>query len=179
MTPLDSDSSRWFAAELQPHIGLLRSWLLSQFPEIHDTDDIVQEATLRVLAANAASGVRSPKAYLYVVARNLALMRKRRQHSRSLRSLEEVDANRILDESVNVSEAVARNQELELLRGAIQALPTRCRQVFTLRKIYGLSQRDTAAELGIAEHTVEIHTAVGMKKINRYFRELGSQRPPA
>ncbi len=38
----------------------------------------------------AASGVRSPKAYLYVVACNLALMRNRRQHARGLRSLEEV-----------------------------------------------------------------------------------------
>ena len=34
-----------------------------------------------------------------------------------------------------------------------------------------MSQQETAAELGIAEHTVEIHTAVGLKKINRYFRE--------
>ncbi len=80
---------------------------------------------------------------------------------------------------MDITEAVARNQELELLRCAIQALPTRCRQVLTLRKIYGFSQRETAAELGIAEHTVEIHTAVGTKKINVYFRELGSLGPHA
>ena len=43
----------------------------------------------------------------------------------------------------------------ELLVEAIEQLPTRCREVMTLRKIDGLSQREVAARLGIAEHTVE------------------------
>lgn len=178
MPPLDPETSRWFAAELQPHTAMLRAWLRSQFPAAQEADDIVQEAVVRVLEAHGAAPVRSPKAYLYVVARNLALMRARRLEVRGTRSLEEIDAGRILDETVDIPEAVARTQELELLSHAIQALPTRCRQVLTLRKIYGLSQQETAAELGIAEHTVEIHTAVGLKKINRYFRERRSLPSP-
>lgn len=171
MPPLDPETSRWFAAELQPHTGMLRAWLRSQFPAAQDADDIVQEAVVRVLGAHAAAPVRSPKAYLYVVARNLALMQVRRLAARGTGSLEEIDAGRILDETVDIPEAVARTQELELLSHAIQSLPARCRQVLTLRKIYGLSQQETAAELGIAEHTVEIHTAIGLKRVNHYFRE--------
>lgn len=170
MPPLDPETTRWFAAELQPHTPMLRAWLRSQFPEARDVDDVVQEALIRVLDARATAPVHSPKAYLFVVARNLALMRIRHQHASGTGSLEEIDVGSILDETADIPEAVARNQELEMLTRAIQTLPTRCRQVLTLRKIYGLSQQETAAELGIAEHTVEIHAAVGLKKINRYFR---------
>ncbi len=41
----------------------------------------------------------------------------------------------------------------ELARG----LPVECRQVFTLRKVYGYSGREIASRLGIPEHAVEEH----------------------
>jgi RNA polymerase sigma factor (sigma-70 family) len=170
MPPLDPETGRWFATELQPHTAMLRAWLKSQFPAARDVDDVVQEALMKVIAAHAESPVRSPKAYLYVVARNLAIMQLRRQHVRRGDSLEEMDASGIMEEGIDVRHQVARAQELEMLTDAIQSLPTRCRQVLTLRKIYGMSQRETAEELGIAEHTVEIHTATGLEKINRFFR---------
>ncbi len=170
MPPQDAEAARWFAAELQPHEGMLRAWLASQFPEKCDIDDIVQEAFIRVLRARAETQVRSPKAYLFVIARNLALMQLRHARVAKEESLTEIDGSGILDEGVDIPHAVARAQELEMLTQAIQSLPPRCRQVLTLRKIYGLSQRDTAAELGLAEHTVEIQTAIGLKKIGRWFR---------
>ena len=131
---------------------------------------------MRVLEPHAVTPIRLPRAYLFVLARNLALMRTRRLEAHGTHSLEEIDGGRILDESVDIPDAVARTEELQLLAEAIQALPDRCRQVLTLRKIYGLSQRETAAELGIAEHTVEIHTSVGLKKVNRFFREREGRR---
>jgi predicted RNA polymerase sigma factor len=38
-----------------------------------------------------------------------------------------------------------------------RALPAECRQVFTLRKVYGYSGREIASRLGIPEHAVEEH----------------------
>lgn len=138
---------------------------------MRDVEDFVQEALMEVLQAHLAGTVRSPKAYLYVVARNLALTQKRREAVRKTGPLEDAAFAAIPDERADVAHEVARAQELEMLTQAIQALPARCRQVLTLRKLYGLSQKETAAELGIAEHTVEIHTCTGLQKINRYFRE--------
>jgi RNA polymerase sigma factor (sigma-70 family) len=81
-----------------------------------------------------------------------------------------------LDESADVPQAVARAQELELLTHAIQSLPTRCRQVLTLRKIYGLSQKEVAAQLGITENTVEAQGVIGLRKLTEYFERLERQR---
>jgi DNA-directed RNA polymerase specialized sigma24 family protein len=47
----------------------------------------------------------------------------------------------------------------ELLREAefVRSLPVECRQVFTLRKVYGYSGKEIAIRLGIPEHAVEEH----------------------
>ena len=44
----------------------------------------------------------------------------------------------LLDERGQVDEIVNTHQELALLTAAVARLPARCRQVFTLRKVYGL-----------------------------------------
>lgn len=157
---------------MQPHEAMLRAWLRAQFPVAGDVDDLVQEAFLRVLRAHAAGQIESPKAFLFATARNLALMQLRRRRVARTDALTETEISGILDESADVPGSVARTQELEILTQAIQSLPTRCRQIVTLRKIYGLSQRDIAARLGISEHTVEAQGTIGLRKLAEFFERL-------
>lgn len=173
--PEDPEQAAWFFEHLQPHEQMLRAWLRSRFPRHFDIDDIVQDAFARVLRARQTMPLESPKAFLFATARNLALARLRHQQVAGDNSLAEIDAEGVLDETVDVGDTVARTQELEILTQAIQSLPTRCRQVITLRKIYGLSQKEVAAQLGIAEHTVEAQGAIGLRKIADYFQRLERQ----
>ncbi len=174
MPPQDPETARWFAEHVQPHGALLRAWLKGQFSLREDQlDDIVQEAFIRVVQVRVEQALQSPKAYLFAVARNLALMHFRHQAVADAFALAESVRSSILDESVDVPHEVARLQELEMLTQAIQSLPTRCRQVLTLRKLYGMPLREVAAELGIAEQTVIVQTAIGLKKIGQYFRAHG------
>jgi RNA polymerase sigma-70 factor (ECF subfamily) len=76
-----------------------------------------------------------------------------------------------------VAHEVARAQELELLTHAIQSLPTRCRQIITLRRIYGLPQKEVAAQLGLSEHTVEAQASIGLRKLTEYFARFERPRP--
>ena len=87
-----------------------------------------------------------------------------------------IDDCDILDERAGVHETVARNQELEVLTKAIQSLPDRCRQIFTLRKVYGMSQRDIAQKLNISARTVNAQISIGVNKCADYvgrFCETG------
>ena len=177
MPPPDSEEFRWFADQLQPHEALLRAWLRAQFPSAADLDDLVQESFVRVLRAHAERPIASPKAFLFATARNLALMQLRRQRTARTDFLAENDLSNILDENSDVPAAVARAQELELLTQAIQSLPARCRQILTLRKIYGLPQREVAAQLGISEHTVEAQGTIGLRKLAEFFERLERRRP--
>jgi RNA polymerase sigma factor (sigma-70 family) len=172
MPPQDSQDYRWFADQLQPHEAMLRAWLKAQFPAAADIDDLVQEAYMRVLRARTTAPIASPKAFLFATARNLALMQLRHRKVERIDPLAETDCSLILDESSDVSGAVAHAEELQFLSQAIQSLPARCRQILSLRKIYGMSQRDVAAQLGISEHTVEAQGTIGLRKLAEYFEQL-------
>lgn len=173
MPPPDSELGQWFATHVQPHEPMLRAWLHRRFENQLDIDDLVQEAYVRVLRARESGALTAPKAFLFATARNLALDRLRRHEVSRTDSLGDFDALNVLDERDGVSETVARNQELALLTQAIQSLPTRCRQILTLRKLYGLSQREIAERLGLSESTVSNQITIGIEKCTDYFAAHG------
>ena len=90
-----------------------------------------------------------------------------------VQSLADFDLGGVLDEHEDIRETVARLEEFRVLIEAIQSLPKRCRQVMTLRRIYGLSQKEVAAQLGISEHTVEAQSTIGLDKCAEFFRARG------
>jgi RNA polymerase sigma factor (sigma-70 family) len=176
MPPEGSELDLWYREQLQPHEPMLRSWLRSRFAS-DEIDDVIQEAVCRVLAAREKGEIRSPKAFFFATARNLAIGRQRKTARQGTFVLADLDELGVLDEGAEVSAAVARAEELELLTRAIQSLPDRCRQIITLRKIYGMSQLEIARELGISVNTVDTQASIGMRKLFAFF-ERHSDRPP-
>lgn len=169
----DAEFSRWFAEEVQPHEPALRAWLRARFSTLSDIDDLVQEAYARLLRVRQSGTVACPRAFLFITVRNLALNHLRHlRHAQPVAEAGEVDTE-VFDQGLPAPDSMERAEDLQLLIRAIQALPKRCRQVLTLRKIYGLSQKETAARLGIAEPTVEAQGAIGLRKCIDYFRRHG------
>jgi RNA polymerase sigma factor (sigma-70 family) len=175
----NSDQARWFETEVLPHESALRNWLRSQFPTLGDRDDLVQESYLRLWRARIRGPIVSPKSYLFVTARNLALNRLR--HLGYDRESGETGLSTVLDDAPAIPEKVSREQEFGILARALQSLPERCREVFVLRRIHGLSQKEIAARMGISEKTVEAQSFVAMKKCIRFFRDMEhtADSPPA
>lgn len=170
MPPQDPETARWLAQHVQPHEPMLRAWLQSRFPQLGEVDDVVQEAYSRVLAARGRTEVRQPKAFFFATARNLALDHFRRRQIARVEPLGGIDELSVIDEGENVAETVARNQEIELMTEAIQSLPDRCRQVMTLRNVYGLSQKAVAAQLGISVRTVDAQVTIGIRRCTEFVR---------
>ncbi|MCB1124512.1 MAG: sigma-70 family RNA polymerase sigma factor [Verrucomicrobiae bacterium] len=167
------DQTQWYEEYLQPHEPMLRAWLSSRYSEQLDVDDIIQEALIRVLQAQVEEELLSPKAYFFATARNLALDRIRRSKVVFNESLLNEEAMDLLDEAEGIEETVARNHELEILTRAIQSLPERCRRVFTLSKVYGMTYNQIAEEMGITFNTVSAQIAIGLSKCSEYMRKHG------
>lgn len=164
-----SEESRWFAEEVQPHEGSLRSWLRGLFPTLPDMDDLVQESYLRLLRAKEAGRVHYAKAFLFTTARRIALDFFRRRQVVRIDGVADLAELSVLEDGPGVAEIVSRQQEHALLAEAVRALPDRCRQVLTLRLLYGLSHKEIAADLRISEHTVKAQLAKGMRRCAEFF----------
>jgi RNA polymerase sigma factor (sigma-70 family) len=137
--------------------GLLRAYLFRYVRNPADVDELLQETYARLLVANPPGGgeVRSVRALALTIARNVALDWLRHRDVVPIELVSDLTNLDVLDEKAQVDEIVNAHQELSLLSEVVAELPKRCRQVFTLRRVYGLTQREIAERFGISERTVE------------------------
>lgn len=146
---------------------------MSRYANETEVDDIIQDAYLRVIQSREHCEMQAPKAYLFAIARNIAVDRVRRSKIVQFDSLADFDLSNVLDDEDPVSESVALNQELEFLDKAIASLPNRCRQIFTLRKVYSMPQKEIAQKLGISVNTVAAQLKIGYRKCVEYMESNG------
>jgi len=165
------DRREWFARQILVHEAQLRGYLKRFLKSRSDVADGIQETYARLLALSDATllSIRHPHAFLFTAARNVALEWKRRERLIYRDLMAEPSCSGVLDDGPSAYEELHAQQELELLARAVAALPQRCRQVLTLRKLYGLSQKEIAARLGISENTVEKQTANGVRLCASYI----------
>ncbi len=157
--------------------GVLRACLRRYVNNAADVEELLQETYAQLLEARAADrgSVHSVRGFALGIARNLALNWLRRRRIVSMESITDLEDLSYLEEGEQVERIVSAEQELALLVQAVEGLPERCRQVFTLRKVYGFSQKEIAARLSISENTVEQH----LTKAGRHCAQFLFARPAA
>jgi RNA polymerase sigma factor (sigma-70 family) len=116
--------------------------------------DVLQETYLRLEGARKIGPVRSPKAYLFNIALNIAHDRRRAEKRRL--TVDEIDCLLdIPDDRPDAARQIEDRSEVDQLRRAIAELPERRRQVLILSRIEGLPNREIAERLDVTVRTVE------------------------
>jgi RNA polymerase sigma factor (sigma-70 family) len=159
----------WLPAKLQEHEPAVRGYLKNRFPSL-DSDDVVQESYLRILRAKSAPRFETIKGYFFTVARNTANTIFRRQRLYSATPLDELPAGAVIEEG---HDSARFKERRELVAAAIDSLPGRCREVLQLALTEGLPAPAIAERLGIAEATVRVQIAKGIRKCTDYLEERG------
>jgi RNA polymerase sigma factor (sigma-70 family) len=178
---VEFDRREWFARQILVHEARLRGYLGRFLKSRCDVADGVQETYARLLGLPdpALASIRHPRAFLFTAARNVALEWRRRERWICGEGMAELAWPGVLQEEPSAYEELRAHEDLVLLARAIAALPKRCRQVLTLRKLNGLSQKEIARRLGISENTVEKQTANGVRLCAGYFEAWRGEELPA
>src|SRR5688500_15354315 len=156
---------RWFTEEVHAHERSLRAYLRDAFPVVRDVDDVVQESFLRTWRTRESQPIRSARAFLFQVARRVALDLVRRDRRAPFKAVSDLTALPALESGLNGAEAASVQEKLRSVADAIEALPPRCRQVVVLRKLQGVPQKEVATRLGLSEKTVEAQLSRGIARL--------------
>lgn len=167
----DFDRRSWFEREIVVHEPRLLGYMRRYLKAPPDLADGIQETYVRLLSLSDGelARIRSPHAFLFTAARNVAFEWARKRRLATSDPDAQQDALDVLDESPSPDEEVSTHQQLGLLAQAIASLPSRCQQVLTLRRLHGMPQKEIAQRLGIAEGTVEKHAANGVRQCAQYI----------
>lgn len=140
----------------------LLSRVVGRFVRPDDIEDIVQETFLHSFAASRRQSIDNPRAFMVTTARNIALNYLNRSDRKLNLSTEDLP-EQLWEEATETLEGQYQSEErFHAFCQSVAALPAQCRKVFVLKKVYGLSQREIASELGLSESTVEKHVARGL-----------------
>ena len=145
----------------------LKRYLARYLNRREDIDDMAQETYLRAYKATEKRWIEFPKAYLFKVARTVALGELSKKMRQLTDYLEEMPAEEPSSEGA-IDEELIAEQRVTLYCDAIAELPPQCRRVFLMRKVHGLSHKEISAELGITTSAVERNITRGVFQFKRY-----------
>ena len=136
-----------------------------------DIEDVVQETYLKAYAAEKVTEIGHPRAYLFSIAKNIALGELLKKSSQITGYIEECKSELAIPSTATIDSELEAQQSVGVYCEAIAQLPEKCRRVFLLRKVHGLRQREIAETLGISVRMVEKHLRVGTLKCRAYINE--------
>lgn len=169
----DVSLRNWFKQEILPLEPVLTRFLQRNWRDQSEIEDLRQEAYVRVFDAARHERPRLPKAFLFQITKNLMIDILRKKSVISLDTITDLEMRNVSDREPSTEVVISARQELQLLQNAIDDLPPRCREVVMRRKVQGFSQKEVAAQMGIAVVTVENQVAIGMRLL---AEALGKRR---
>jgi RNA polymerase sigma factor (sigma-70 family) len=172
-----TDRAVWLAQHILPIEPALRRWLSRYSSAGLDTDDVVQETYAILAGLKSVVEIRDPKSYAFKTAQSIILAHLRRSRVVSITAVPDVDFIETIAREPSPETQACDRDELRNVYREMDALPARVRQVFLLRRVDGLSQREVAQRLGISENIVAKCVAAGVQAIESVFKRGRKARP--
>ncbi|OGT82263.1 MAG: hypothetical protein A3J35_00220 [Gammaproteobacteria bacterium RIFCSPLOWO2_02_FULL_52_10] len=153
------------------HQGALKRFISRFLPNSYDIEDVSQETFLRAYTTEKTREIEQPKSFLFRIAKHIALTQLTQKSRQITDYLEDFDDSEVLLIEDTVEDEFLARETLGIHCEAVAGLPPQCRRVYLMRKVYGMSHKEIAGQLGIAVSTVEKHLIKGVKLCDRYVRE--------
>ena len=158
---------------------LLR-FLAARYGNAQEAEDLLQDLWIKT-SSQPSGPVSNPRAYLFRMANNLVLDRRRAEQRAMRRDhawlSEDGGGNAAPEDRPDLEpgadEELARKQEAGLLVRAIAELPPGAQRALRLHRLEGHSQGEVAEIMGIIRSGVEKHLAVAMRRLKFSLIDCG------
>jgi len=174
MTGVPDERAIWLGRQVLPHEPALRAWLKRRNLGGLEIDDVIQETYTRLFQAESVAHIHDARNYAFQVAGSVVIDHLRRMKVVPLASVPGLDYLEVGSEEPSPERQVIDREELTRLAEMMARLPGKIRDVFILRRVHGLSQREVAARLRLAESTVEKHMAKGFLMMSEWVGHGGN-----
>jgi RNA polymerase sigma factor (sigma-70 family) len=157
--------ARWLARNVLPHEALIRARLGHFCTRDLTIEDVIQETYARLLSVPSLESIQHPRQYAVLTAKAVIIDHMRHSRVVSITSCSNLDQLSIALPEASPEERLVFQDEIQEVVGALAQLPPLCREILILRRIEGLSQKETAKRLNITEKSVEGHMARGARAL--------------
>ncbi len=130
--------------------------------------DIAQESIIKLWAKRDQIKFDRFVSYLYVTAKHTAFNYIR--DNQKWMDLAEAVERQVAPTSIEDPEAVIQS----ILETSISSLPKRCKEIFLLGKVQGLTYKEIAQETGLSIKTIERQMGIALKKLREKVLPLQS-----
>lgn len=176
----DATLEAWFSQEVFPLERSLTRFIRRHWRRESEVLDLRQEVYARVYEAARGGLPRQAGPFVFTVARNHLINCARRARIVSFDQVADLEAMEVQPDLLTPERRLLAREELQRFEAGLERLPDRCREVVRLRKLEGLTTRQTADRLQIASGTVEQQLIHGMRALADFMRGgSGMVRRPA
>ena len=153
----------WFVREVLPLEAALMQFLRRSWPNKSDIDDLAQEVYARVYEAAREKIPQPVKPFVFTIARNLLIDRVRHEQVIPIEAAADLEALEIAVDTPAPDRTLMARDELRRVQAALDRLPAREREAIVLGRVDGLSRREIALRMGIAESAVAQYLSRGIR----------------
>lgn len=156
-------SGAWATEHLADYIGPLRRFFGRRVTS-DEADDLVQDVVTSLLSRKAQNEPENTEAYVFTVARNALYRHQRRtSEARGRRWSAEFDVEALGGDEPSAERSYIDRESLERALAAIEAMPPRTRDIFTLHRFGEMTYAAIARQFGISTSAVEKHIMAALK----------------
>ena len=156
-------ADHWFVHEVLTLESALMQFLHHNWRDKSDIADLRQDVYAQVYAAALKQIPERARQFVFATARNILINRARHARVVPIEAVADLDALNVAGEAPDPERVLIARDELRRLRAALDRLPARRLEAMILAQIEGLSGREIAERLNIAECTVSEHLAKGTR----------------
>lgn len=130
-------------------------------------EDVAQSLYLRVQRIQDHPPIANKRSFLFRLAHNLAVDHLRAERRRQAMFDGGVDASHVGSAEPSAEARLLDREKVARITAAVERMPLRCRQVFVLIKLDGLSVAETAERIGVSRDMVRKHVRHALEICHR------------